>query len=361
MIVSSDGSSAGDVVATETPFPNRGFIVPDVELRWADPDFCKLTVWSGLEPVQDCLWSFCDEWAPEPVQEWVDLGPRRGSVRSTWSLSDGFVKVLVYGAEGKTREYVSVELSGASCGVVRRDGLVKLNRELMECGEVRCSRLDLAWDGVPFTVAQVRGWAESGSGVGKGVSAEHTAYHSNAEGATVYVQGPKERKGDRLVRVYDRRGPVRLEIELKGDWAARVFCLMAFESSGWEDLAYQALLAYVDFRDVSDGGRSNRADRLPEWERFVGDREGIEFPVMPRRKSTEALAIGVLDGLLQRYARRLHAGIEAYGVEWFVERVRGHALRRWGAEDAEFVEKLKRWEGSEFIGLQGVYGGDVPF
>jgi len=117
----------------------------------------------------------------------------------------------------------------------------------------------------------------------------------------------------------------------------------------------------VDFRDVSDGGRSNRADRLPEWERFVGDREGIEFPVMPRRKSTEALAIGVLDGLLQRYARRLHAGIEAYGVEWFVERVRGHALRRWGAEDAEFVEKLKRWEGSEFIGLQGVYGGDVPF
>jgi hypothetical protein len=76
----------------------------------------------------------------------------------------------------------------------------------------------------------------------------------------------------RYLRIYNRRGYTRVELELKGLFAdAAVHRYFQETSEEWKTTAVGMLRDYIDFVDRNTGGSSTRAELLPWWQAFVGD------------------------------------------------------------------------------------------
>lgn len=174
------------------------------------------------------------------------------------------------------REDVFVVLSGEACEHLGTVGLVALSADL----ELEpSSRLDIAWDVNGVTPAELRAeWS-----CGNVVTRAHRGsweWHENGEGTTFYMGS---RTSSRFVRAYDRRGPTRIELEVKEDRAVLLWrALLAHVEQDWSLAALAELRAFVDFRDRSSGVRPDFCPLLPFWAEFVGgaSRGGV---VLPRR------------------------------------------------------------------------------
>ena len=133
----------------------------------------------------------------------------------------------------------------------------------------RLTRVDAAWDGVPFTVGQV---AEAY--IAKNVRTR--AREADAYGPLVARPGTGStvtigsRNSGRQVCVYDRRGPVRLEFRLRRGHAEAV---RPFLEGAWDEVGPSllgVLRSYVEFVDAESDTNVSRRELLPWWEAFVG-------------------------------------------------------------------------------------------
>jgi len=212
--------SVGPWVVTGPPLTNRGVLLPSV----GRPDFVKVTVWAEVAAVQEALeWRFLDLWAGSEFVGWSE-GSHGGRVASSLEAASGLVKLLTYhGQDGGVAGYLSVEVTGKGCERLGNEGVSDLLQVFVgRRWRWRMSRLDVCWDRVPFTPGQVyravvRGDVASaahslvnseGVGGGKG----DAEWLQNAAGRTVYVG---KRRRCYFGRCYDRRGPVRYEVEMK--------------------------------------------------------------------------------------------------------------------------------------------------
>lgn len=174
------------------------------------------------------------------------------------------------------RDDVFVVLSGEACEHLGTSGLVALSTDLdLEPS----SRLDIAWDVQGISPSDLRSeWSR-----GNVVTRAHRGsweWHENGEGTTFYMGS---RTSSRFVRAYDRRGPTRIELEVKEDRAVLLWrSLLAHVEEEWSSTALAELRAFVDFRDRSSGVRPDFCPLLDFWSAFVGEAErgGI---VLPRR------------------------------------------------------------------------------
>lgn len=130
-------------------------------------------------------------------------------------------------------------------------------------------RLDIALDGGPFTPkdcyeAFLRGDIRCDA------SRRSHKWLSSADGDTLYLGS---RSSGRLTRIYNRRGPTRVEIESKGRWAQLLGTFLCGQgSAGFEGFAISYVRQFVDFVDAgAAGGSISRAPLLPWWQAFVGD------------------------------------------------------------------------------------------
>jgi hypothetical protein len=97
-----------------------------------------------------------------------------------------------------------------------------------------------------------------------------------------------------MVRVYDRRGPTRVELELKAERAVLLWrSLLGVDVEGWSAAGLAELRAFVDFRDRSTGVRPDYCKLLPWWAAFV---EGAERRAVciPRERQTLERAVSWL-------------------------------------------------------------------
>jgi DNA relaxase NicK len=136
------------------------------------------------------------------------------------------------------------------------------------------TRLDLAFDGVPFTPRMafdaalrddVRTWAKR----------ESLAWHDTPldpeQGSTCTLGA---RSSERFLRIYDKRGPTRLELELKKDRASNVgFRLAELPLNQWAGESLTHVRDYIDFVDHSTDSNARRCPLLPWWSAFVGQAE----------------------------------------------------------------------------------------
>lgn len=128
-------------------------------------------------------------------------------------------------------------------------------------------RVDIALDGMPFTPRQCYDAFLRGD-VRCSASRKSFKWFSNSEGDTLYIGS---RASGRLVRIYNRRGFTRLELESKGQWANLVGSELAAQGcGGFESWAIAYVRQFLDFVDASTGGSVTRADLLPWWQDFVG-------------------------------------------------------------------------------------------
>lgn len=185
----------------------------------------------------------------------------------------------VFVAWGENRCDVFVSINGETCEELGIAGLAGLSAAV---GLEPSSRMDVAWDTTLFkpetparafeageVVARIQRSVNPQTGRIKGIERL-----SNHEGDTVYLGS---RKSERFVRFYDRRGPTRVEMELKEGRAVelwrRMMALQDEEAWGMEALA--ELRHFLDFREIILGPRSGKlvgpAERplLGWWAEFV--------------------------------------------------------------------------------------------
>lgn len=341
-----------------TPQTNRGCQKPVDTLAWGRVDYLKLTVHAPVDEVLDRVQEgIVDRWFADEFEGWLDLGPG-GRCKARWMAVEGLY-VLEYIEGG----WCTVELKGSVCAFVGNEGVAGL---LADFAHVRscASRCDIAWDGVPFDVQTVREAAAAGNVRTRLKLPAVPQYFESEEGTTVYVG---RRTSERFIRVYDRRGPVRLELELKGSVAAVVVGeLSESDPAEWPRIALGHLRGTLDFVDASaaDDNHSSRRPLLPWWAAFV---EGEEKRSAGRKRVDRGITeLGKLDGVIKRFARRLEAARRAYGDQWLLDRIT-YWVRQMGgdAEINAMAEELERWRGTGVAGapewLGSRLGDDVPF
>jgi hypothetical protein len=189
-----------------------------------------------------------------------------------------------------TEDHVHVVLPGEACAVGVGALLQLLTR--LRMWSIRCEvgRLDLAVDGVPFTPAdayeavqqrQTVSWVKRGS---DGLL-HHTwkSSNGNGEGETLYLGG---RQSQRYMRIYNKRGPTRIELETKRDYAQAV-AVALLELRVDVELARFVVACLREFCDfgVQDGVHGARGVKLlPWWAAFVGSADRIGRLDIDRRE-----------------------------------------------------------------------------
>lgn len=160
---------------------------------------------------------------------------------------------------------VCVEVPGAACEFL---GAEKLQRV---AALLSLTRVDFAWDAVPFTVADARGWvqgAQMRTRLGRATAHEQLGFvRPGKDGDTVTLGS---RTSAQLV-VYDRRGPVRAEMRLYGERAASALVaeVLAGPVEMWSAGFLSLLRGVVDFVDRTEAVRAEDCSLLPQWAAFV--------------------------------------------------------------------------------------------
>ena len=202
-----------DKTTEQPPLTNRG-----VELH---PDYLAITCWGT--PSQAFPIVYRTLWGMEP-ERWDDpLYKHTHGARGYdgfWSGPDGS---KFYGfPSNESNTYCSFELSGKPLAeIVDLHG--KLASMKLAFGQenikIRASRFDLAWDYCPFSPLEAREAWKAGK-VKTRIPLHSYRWMESPEGNTFYAGSPKSQK---RLRVYDRRGYTRLEMQARKDNSDSLF------------------------------------------------------------------------------------------------------------------------------------------
>mgnify|MGYP002778422984 CR=1 FL=1 len=156
---------------------------------------------------------------------------------------------------------VLLECPGEACEVLGFDNL-----RILFCN-AELTRSDIAFDRAPFTPRDVASWVREGNIRTRAKSRRFFEDLSNTgEGETVYIGS---RQSEQLLRVYDRRGFTRVELELKGEMARSFKEILLLDSDHFSQKAVGVLREFIDFVDAEKDSNVSRAPLLALWEEFT--------------------------------------------------------------------------------------------
>jgi DNA relaxase NicK len=197
----------------------------------------------------------------------------------TYKLSavERTTKARVLWSEG--RPEVAVNLPGEACEMLGTAGVLALVREL----GLKLTRLDVAWDTDLLTPAMVRGAYILGDAV---TFARKWKWDESPEGSTFYLGKRGSDPDLRMLRVYDRRGPTRVELELHGKRAQMLWSVLdQAQLEDWSAGCLAYLVDFVDFRDRAADLNVGRCPQLEWWEDFTEGAGRLALP-LPRKAPT---------------------------------------------------------------------------
>ena len=316
-------------------------------------DYLSLTVFaSGAEDVHELgerlgciigrLW---ERFAPTPPA-WFD----RGAAAHWSSIVCGPPGVSIKCPRDPDAAYVCIELKGEAFTWLMSEDVLSLAAELdlakME-GLVKryhATRVDLAFDHVGIDPQTMQEWFDGGCCKSRGVP--ENQWYSNAEGQTCYI-----RSGPRVLRLYNRRGYNRLELELKEQYARECLdALLGLPCSAWAAHAVGRIRPLADFVDRSSSDRISRCSLLPAWASLVGDVNPVRL--LPRKRpDINSTPAGKMNSKLARVRRALFVLRSACSTPEEFHRIIDHAAERYRLEkhqenkgrDAVEVEGLRAW------------------
>jgi len=180
-----------------------------------------------------------------------------------WYSLLGF-KVYVNPSRGEV-EYFHFEIPGQACELIHweifqgLDDVLKSNYP----EHYHYSRLDFAFDDLPFTPRDVEAGIREGRvkslAKRKTMTVNQSPFELKDNGEIgTYTVNLGSRQSERMIRVYDRRGFTRLELEMKGKRADLVAkqLFRASDVSEWFSIGLSHLRDYVNFD-------------APWWDEFV--------------------------------------------------------------------------------------------
>lgn len=350
------------------PLTNRGVVRPD-DRECGGIDYLKLTVWATPPEVCEFIergildkygWGV-DEHSSQ--EDWIEK-PAGG--RTAKVFDAGSIAVVEYTEDVyRNDEFCSVEVKGQGCEHLGNAGVQFLMIDIAERWRTRGSRVDVMAHTELFTPTMIHQAILQGNYNSRSVTSENYVFMTSQAGDTCYLgmapkpAGGQRRIGERVLRVYDRRGPSRVELECHGGYAAGTEGnLRTTPLEEWPMLIRSMMRHYCDFVDIQSDPRKTRCLLLPWWEAFVGDVEKIS--VRPPDNHFEGTPIGKVDGILDRHARSLYAAQEAFGTDWINQRIERHGRIKWDEGHAGRVADLERFKGRKIAGVPD-YDDEVPF
>lgn len=320
---------------------------------WGRVDWVTLTVFAreygegdGQPDGEAFRWSIFEaigeSWGDAWDGTWVNRGPGR-RVEAVWTGPPG-VSLRYYGADS---DFFQVELSGDACSLIGNWGVARLIAYFDRSWRCHLTRLDVAWDGVPFSVETVQAAHEAGQFRTKCRSMTPCGAHMGNElGRTFYTVNPRRKGIERFVRFYDLRGPTRCELVLKGEAAKPITGELArLDVEEWGGLFLSLLRGHVDYVEPHDADEHDkqRLALLPWWEAFVSDHTPKRLRFKADPKQLHALAR--VERAIEHAARTLGAAAEAYGWEWVQAKLGIRYACVEGEAERALVAELKRCEG----------------
>lgn len=350
------------------PSTNRGVVRPD-DRECGAIDYLKLTVWGTPAEVCESLErGTLDKygWGEDELSRQEDWIEKPAGGRAAQVFDAGSLAVIEYTDEVCQRdEFCSVEVKGRGCERLGNEGVQFLMRDLAERFRTRASRIDVMAHTELFSPVLVHETMRAGNYNSHSVRPETTVFITSEAGDTCYLgmgskpNGGLKRVGERVIRVYNRRGTTRVEMECHQGYAAGTEGYLRVRTlDDWPLLIRSMMRHYCDFVDIQSNPRKTRCKLLPWWEGFVGDVEKIS--VRAPDNHTESTPVGKVDGILERYARWLYAAQEAYGRDWINQRIDRHGRLKWDQDHENRVADLERFKGRNIAGVPG-YDDEVPF
>lgn len=346
----SEPEAAGLVLGT--PLTNRGSLKP----KGYRTDYLVSTVFCDAETLKDAVMPVLVSNTPAgTVNGWVEKGPGN-RIRERWEALPG-VSVMLPSDE--KADYSRLEIKGQGREALGEAALGEIFKAVGSLGvRWHVTRIDLTWDDVPFTVqdvyeASLRGDVLSSKRAFAG-GKDGTVLYKSGSGDTVYLGFVSEKNGEKqinrkacaLLRVYDRRGPVRLELELKHDAAKAAGLMMLLGVEDREKEARVWLRHCVEFVDSGKDARIGRCPLLPWWSEFVGDTPRTK-PLRPvkeslSRESAGPRLLGKYEGQHKRNRVWIKMQRKAMGDKCFLEANDRHFKNyryRLSEEDREAFDK----------------------
>lgn len=350
------------------PLTNRGVVRPSSR-QYGGIDYLKLTVWGPIEEVKQALergildqygWGI-DQYSIQ--EDWIE---KTGGGRIQTIYDAGHLSLLEYTEEMTEHgEFCSVEIKGAGCDYLGNEGLKFLFVDLHDKFRIRASRVDVMAHTEHFTPQMISQAVQDDNFSSRSVNVKNLVYIHSHAGDTCYLgmvskpKGGLKRSGERVLRVYDRRETTRIELQMSEGYAHGAGGFFAFEPvDQWPSLIRSMMRHYCDFVDRSANERVTRCPQLPWWESFIEHAEKIS--VRHPDNHYDTTPIGKIDGILDRFARRLYAAQEAFGKDWINQRIERHGKLKKNEEHPTLVKELERYKGSKIAGAPA-HDLDVPF
>ncbi len=172
------------------------------------------------------------------------------------SLLRGLLQIKMYLDPIRDEDYFHIEIPGKACDFIRWEYFQALEQYLRSnFGEdYKYKRLDFAFDNVPFSPQDVE-QAIKENQLRSLAKRETLRFHGspfqlrdNGENGTYTIE-LGSRTSERMITVYNKRGPTRLEFQMRGKRAHRITCELfgADDISDWYKLMIGHLRDYVDF------------------------------------------------------------------------------------------------------------------
>jgi hypothetical protein len=277
-------------------------------------DYFRITVHL---PIQKCI-ELYDDFFKVALGELSDLEHGAKGFKGVMGALQDFQ--LKHTPVNQGRDYCTFEFPGQACGSIAPEQFIDFYNVLkLREYKVNVTRLDLAFDCVPFLpldmyqaieddvkISKEDEWVIRSLTERKSVCliSEPFKMREDLSGLgcdTCYFGG---RSSMRYLRVYNKRGPTRLELELKEDRANLVASdLLLSPVDGWPEKAISHLLDFIDI------------DR-PWWKEFVGDTERA----YKRLKYAKDVTLGKSKAwLLKQVSPALAAVAECTGGEILLE------------------------------------------
>ncbi len=307
-------------------------------------------------------------WSVDPFDQTHDWTEKAIGGRAARITDSGCLSVIEYLEEVTRKDlFCSVEIKGAGCAHLGNAGLLQLLTDLRARFRVRASRLDVMAHTEQFDPATAHRAIMANNFNSRTDLGSKFAFTTSPEGDTLYLgvaskrSGGMKRSGERLIRIYNRRGPTRVELELVGPYAhGGERMLFRTPLAEWPTTIRGMIRDFCDFVDRDSDPRVTRCELLPWWAAFVEGSEKIS--VRPQDDPWNGTIVGRADGILQRFSGILNACVEAYGKEWVIQRIERHGrLRRDRINDHDdLVRELLRYKGTGWAGIPG-YDDETPF
>lgn len=234
------------------------------------------------------------------------------------SIVTGFPGVSCMLPKGEFDQYVCLELKGEAFTWLRSQDVLEL-LEYVHLGmaegvinRYHATRVDFAFDHVPIDPGMMQDWYDQGSLRSKGKQSNR--WFDSIDGQTCYIGS-----NDRKIRLYNRRGYNRLELELKAEHAKQAFNdLTEISVDQWASHAAGRVRSLADFIVPGSDQRQARCKLRDEWEQLFGD-QAIKR-IRPRvRPETEATPAGKINIRMHRMKKTLIELRNALGDKKFAQ------------------------------------------